>query len=75
LQVPAHLWAEAFEKTDEQIVGDGGCTATALLVWREQRHGGALCVQAANVGDSAVIFVDTESAEHRPVGPHSLCTL
>ncbi|KDD73223.1 hypothetical protein H632_c2409p0, partial [Helicosporidium sp. ATCC 50920] len=40
------------------------CTATAVLVWPEREEGG-LRVQAANVGDSAAVFVDLASGSAR----------
>eukprot|EP00884_Botryococcus_braunii_P012750 jgi/Botrbrau1/21476/Bobra.0216s0084.1 len=62
--VSAKLWEEAFLSTDEQIQGDGGCTATALLLWRRSARDDCICLQAANVGDSAAVFVNPETATH-----------
>jgi Protein phosphatase 2C len=64
LQVSQALWKEAFLSTDEQIQGEGGCTATVLLLWRRSAGEDCICLQAANVGDSGAIFVNPETATH-----------
>lgn len=48
----------AYLGLDASLGCDEGCTATCVLVWRESTgYGGGLCIQAANVGDSAALFV------------------
>lgn len=46
----------AFLAADEAISAEEGCTATAVLMWRDGQ--GDVCLQAANVGDSAALFID-----------------
>ncbi|KAL4432531.1 hypothetical protein ABPG77_000468 [Micractinium sp. CCAP 211/92] len=64
----------AFLAADEAISAEEGCTATAVLMWRDGQ--GDVCLQAANVGDSAALFIDpvtgraTELTEdHRLTNP------
>lgn len=64
LQVAAEMWTEVFLNTDNEIQGDGGCTATALLLWRSSLSGNCVCLQAANVGDSAALLVNPETGSH-----------
>ncbi|KAK9843961.1 hypothetical protein WJX81_000542 [Elliptochloris bilobata] len=47
-------WEAAFQAIDAALTVEEGCTATALLAWRDAA--GAVCLQAANVGDSAAFF-------------------
>eukprot|EP00887_Chlorella_sp_A99_P008144 scaffold12.g8144.t1 len=56
----AGLLRDAFLATDDRIAAEEGCTATALLLWRGA--GGEVCVQAANVGDSAALLIDPSAA-------------
>ena len=69
------IWENTFLSTDSHIKSEEGCTATALLVWKDSEDN--VCLQAANVGDSAVIFSsDTAhkdglqmTADHRLTNP------
>lgn len=68
------IWEQTFLTTDDRIISEEGCTATALLVWKDEL--GNVCLQAANVGDSAVIFTDgvqkegiQMTADHRLTNP------
>ena len=68
------IWEQTFLSTDSKIKSDEGCTATALLIWKDLEDN--ICLQAANVGDSAVVFSDvihTEglqlTADHRLTNP------
>lgn len=68
------IWEDTFLSTDSHIKSEEGCTATALLVWKDSEDN--VCLQAANVGDSAVIFSDTAhkdgvqmTADHRLTNP------
>lgn len=36
-------WEQAFQATDDGLRSEEGCTATALLVWRDAQ--GAVCLQ------------------------------
>lgn len=47
---------DAFLATDQAISAEEGCTATAVLMWRDGQ--GDVCLQAANVGDSAALFIN-----------------
>lgn len=38
-------WEQAFQATDDGLRSEEGCTATALLVWRDAQ--GAVCLQAS----------------------------
>ncbi len=49
---------EAFLATDARIAAEEGCTATAVLAWRGA--GGAVLLQAANVGDSAALLIELD---------------
>jgi serine/threonine protein phosphatase PrpC len=40
---PGMLWEESFLATDKSIKSDEGCTATAVLVWRDAE--GNVCLQ------------------------------
>lgn len=60
----AALLREAFLATDDHIATEEGCTATALLMWRD--HSGDVCLQAANVGDSSALLIDPAV----PLPPH-----
>lgn len=59
----------------QAITSEEGCTATALLVWRDGE--GNVCIQTANVGDSAAVFSDMQpgskvvqlTADHRLTNP------
>ncbi|KAL3137819.1 hypothetical protein ABBQ38_005075 [Trebouxia sp. C0009 RCD-2024] len=68
------IWEQAFLSTDSRIKSEEGCTATALLVWKDLEDN--VCLQAANVGDSAVVFSDAThlegvqlTADHRLTNP------
>lgn len=68
------IWERTFLKTDSQIKSEEGCTATALLVWKDAEDN--ICMQAANVGDSAAVFMHSQSqdslqmtADHRLTNP------
>lgn len=68
------IWEHTFLTTDNRIKSDEGCTATALLVWKDNDDN--VCLQAANVGDSAVVFSDgihkegvQMTADHRLTNP------
>lgn len=69
------VWETVFLRTDDAIRSDEGCTATALLVWRDARNN--LCLQAANVGDSAALWFSMDpavpplqlTADHRLTNP------
>lgn len=68
------IWEQAFLSTDSSIKSEEGCTATALLVWKDLEDN--VCLQAANVGDSAVVFSDAThmegvqlTADHRLTNP------
>lgn len=68
------IWEQVFLSTDSSIKSDEGCTATALLVWKDCEDN--ICLQAANVGDSAVVFSDAANpegvqltADHRLTNP------
>ncbi|GAB4823105.1 hypothetical protein N2152v2_010151 [Parachlorella kessleri] len=50
---------QAFLTTDDRIKAEAGCTATAVLAWRDAE--GAVCLQAANVGDSAALLISPET--------------
>lgn len=70
----ADMLHAAFLATDQAISAEEGCTATAVLMWRDGE--GAVCLQAANVGDSAALFIEpltgqvTEMTEdHRLTNP------
>lgn len=52
--LPEQAWLEAFAAVDADLQCDDGCTATALMAWRDDA--GAVCLQAANVGDSAAAW-------------------
>lgn len=54
LGLPDHAWHQAFSAVDADLQCDDGCTATALMAWRDDA--GAVCLQAANVGDSAAAW-------------------
>lgn len=64
---------EAFRATEAELPNeDEGCTATALLLWRN--NDGSLSAQAANVGDShCVLRLEGEvlqlTEDHRLTGP------
>ena len=49
---------------DSDLACDDGCTATAVLIWRNDA--GAVCVQAANVGDSAAVAALLPPGMHVP---------
>lgn len=64
----------AFLATDKRIAAEEGCTATAVLAW--SGAGGAVHLQAANVGDSAALLIDPGSGswkvlteDHRLTNP------
>lgn len=68
------IWEQTFLTTDSRIQSEEGCTATALLVWKDGDDN--VCLQAANVGDSAAVFMHSESqnsfqmtADHRLTNP------
>ncbi|DBA93109.1 TPA: hypothetical protein ACH3X2_003427 [Trebouxia sp. C0005] len=68
------IWEQTFLTTDNRIKSEEGCTATALLVWKDDLSN--VCLQAANVGDSAVVFGDgvqkegiQMTADHRLTNP------
>lgn len=69
------IWEEVFLATDRALRSDEGCTATALLVWQDAS--GSICLQAANVGDSAAFVselrpgaeVQPLTADHRLTNP------
>lgn len=68
------IWEQVFLSTDSSIKSDEGCTATALLVWKDSEDN--ICLQAANVGDSAAVFSDAShpegvqlTADHRLTNP------
>jgi len=68
------IWEQTFLTTDDRLKSEEGCTATALLVWKDDV--GNVCLQAANVGDSAVVFSDgvhregiQMTADHRLTNP------
>ena len=68
------VWENVFLSTDSKIKSEEGCTATALLIWKDSD--GNVCLQAANVGDSAVVFSDAThkagvqmTADHRLTNP------
>jgi len=68
------IWEQTFLTTDDRIKSEEGCTATALLVWTDDL--GNVCLQAANVGDSAVVYSDgvhkegiQMTADHRLTNP------
>jgi len=68
------IWEQTFLTTDSRIKSEEGCTATALLVWKDAQEN--VCLQAANVGDSAVVFNDgvhkdgvQMTADHRLTNP------
>ena len=68
------IWEQTFLSTDNGIKSEEGCTATALLVWKDDQEN--VCLQAANVGDSAVVFSDDVhregvqmTADHRLTNP------
>lgn len=68
------IWEQTFLNTDSKIKSEEGCTATALLVWRDGQAN--VCLQAANVGDSAAVFMDSQqqdayqmTADHRLTNP------
>ncbi|KAK9915385.1 hypothetical protein WJX75_008481 [Coccomyxa subellipsoidea] len=50
----AAAWQDAFEEADRSLCAEDGCTATSVLAWLDSR--GSICLQAANVGDSAAFF-------------------
>ena len=65
---------EVFLDADASLSTEEGCTATAVLIW--QAEDGSSYLQAANVGDSACLYVDLESehwqqvtADHRLTNP------
>ena len=64
-QGAAGMLREAFLATDERIATEEGCTATALLMWRDSK--GDVCLQAANVGDTSALLIDP--AAPAPPGP------
>ncbi len=49
---------------DADLACDDGCTATAVLAWRDDA--GAVCLQAANVGDSAAVAALLPPGMHVP---------
>jgi protein phosphatase len=53
----------AFLATDQAISAEEGCTATAVLMWRDGQ--GDVCLQAANVGDSSAFFIDPATGQAR----------
>ena len=68
------IWESVFLSTDSKLKSEEGCTATALLVWKDDKNN--ICLQAANVGDSAVLFSDSGhsdglqiTADHRLTNP------
>ena len=68
------IWEQTFLNTDARIKSEEGCTATALLMWRDEQDN--VCLQAANVGDSAAVFMDVQqqdiiqmTADHRLTNP------
>lgn len=57
-----------FLATDDKIACDEGSTATALLIWKRPdeevtSEATEVCLQVANVGDSAALLVDPETSE------------
>lgn len=68
------IWEQTFLNTDSQIKSEEGCTATAVVIWRDDQDN--VCLQAANVGDSAAVFMHTQpqdsfqmTADHRLTNP------
>ncbi|KAK9829211.1 hypothetical protein WJX72_004520 [[Myrmecia] bisecta] len=68
------IWEDTFLTTDAALTSEEGCTATALLAWQDA--GGQVCLQTANVGDSAGVFSDLQqqrcfqmTADHRLTNP------
>jgi hypothetical protein len=53
------MWKDAFLAADNEISAEEGCTATALLAWQDAS--GAVCMQAANAGDSSAYFIDADA--------------
>ena len=64
LGLPDSAWYQVFAATDAGLQCEDGCTATALLAWRDEV--GALCLQAANVGDSAAAWSRLPPGLHVP---------
>lgn len=56
---------EAFLSADDKLKAEEGCTATSVLAWRDS--GGAVCLQAANVGDSAALFISPATGAGSPI--------
>ncbi|BDA43319.1 probable protein kinase and PP2C-like domain-containing protein at C-terminar half [Coccomyxa sp. Obi] len=61
-------WQDAFQEADRGLRSEEGCTATAILAWLDAQ--GSVCLQAANVGDSAAYFARVPV--RRSCAPHIL---